>query len=69
MKKLLFLIFLILTTLVVPAQIVTLTFTGKDGNNKTIKLETIRITNLTKDWSITLSNPDTVLTMGTSGVE
>ena len=39
MKKLLLFSFLTLATLAVPAQIVTLTFTGKDGNNKTIKLE------------------------------
>ena len=69
MKKILLLFILFLTTLALPAQIVTLTFTGKDGNNKTIKLEFVHITNLTKGWDLTLPVHDTILTMGTSGVE
>ncbi|MBR4219488.1 MAG: T9SS type A sorting domain-containing protein [Bacteroidales bacterium] len=69
MKKILLLFILFLTTLALPAQIVTLTFTGKDGNNKTIKLEFVHITNLTKGWDLTLPVHDTILSMGTSGVE
>lgn len=49
---------------------VTLTFTGQDINRRYVKLDSIVVHNITKDWYVTLCCwPDTVLNFSTLGVE
>ena len=58
-----FLFSLMVGTLGLNAQTVTLTFTAKDAGNHYVQLNQIIITNLTKSWQETIYWPDTVLTM------
>ncbi len=50
------------------AQSVTLTFTGSTVNNQYIPLNRVIVSNLTKGWQETLTWPDTVLVMSTTGI-
>ena len=45
------------------AQTVTLTFTGRDANDRRVRLNHVIITNQTRNWSETVIWPDTVLTI------
>jgi len=64
MKHLLFpLIFAILMPLFAMAQSVSVSFTGRDANNRWVQLDRVVITDLTKGWSETIVWPDTTLTM------
>ena len=45
------------------AQTVTLTFTGRDANDRRVRLNHVIITNQTQNWSETVVWPDTVLTI------
>ena len=45
------------------AQNVTLTFTGRDADNRHVQLDRVVVTNLTKGWHKTLCWPDTVVTL------
>lgn len=45
------------------AQTTTLTFTGRDANNRRVQLDRVVITNLTHSWQETITWPDTTLTM------
>ena len=48
---------------IVPAQTVTLIFTGRDASNQYIPLNRVVVSNLTRGWRETLIWPDTVLVM------
>lgn len=50
------------------AQSVTLTFTGSTVNNQYVPLNRVVVSNLTKGWQETLTWPDTVLVMNTTGI-
>ena len=62
-QKILTSILIIFLPLVLMAQTVSLTFSGRGSADQHIQLDRITITNLTKGWSETLYWPDTVLTM------
>lgn len=69
MKKIIFLICLSLTTLSLFAQdLVTLTFTGIREDDTFQRLDSVQITNLSKDWIETIYYPDTLLIMNTLGI-
>ena len=63
MKKYIVSTFIILTNLAVFSQTVTLTFSGKDLNNRHVQLDWIVVKNITQTWTDTLYWPDTVLIM------
>ncbi len=63
MKKLLTFSLLALACVAGFAQSVTLTFTGRDANNRRVQLDRVVITNLTCSWQETIMWPDTTLTM------
>ena len=50
------------------AQIVTVSFTGQDAKNQTIPLNRVIVTNLTQNWQEVLYYPDTILILGSTGV-
>ena len=66
MKKLLFLTLLAFVSLSLSAQKINLTFVGMDGQNHYLKQDSIKVTNITRNWSLTLYNPDTVLSLTAS---
>lgn len=51
------------------AQTTTLTFTGRDANNQHIQLNRVVVANLTRSWQETIYYPDTILVMGSTGIE
>ncbi|MBR4786804.1 MAG: T9SS type A sorting domain-containing protein [Bacteroidales bacterium] len=71
MKKLFSLISFVLLFTAVSAQVVsvTLTFTGRDANNQYVPLNRVVITNYSQGWQETLTWPDTVLMMTTTGIQ
>ncbi|MBO4481305.1 MAG: hypothetical protein J5719_01975 [Bacteroidales bacterium] len=69
MKKLLFLTLLALVSLSLTAQKINLTFVGVNAQNAYLKQDSIVVTNLNRNWTLTLHNPDTVLTLtATTGI-
>ena len=50
------------------AQTVSVTFTGRDAQNHYLPLNRVVVSNLTKGWQETLTWPDTVLVMTTTGI-
>ena len=69
MKKLLSLICLCVIALSMQAQnAVTLTFTAARENHSFQRLDSVYITNLTKNWTDVIYYPDTLLTMSTTGI-
>ncbi|MCR4738407.1 MAG: InlB B-repeat-containing protein [Bacteroidales bacterium] len=64
MKKILCVSFALISLLTTVAQqAVTLTFTGRNQNNAYVRLDSVRIDNLTRNWSETIVFPDTVYTL------
>lgn len=68
MKKLLTLFFVALMGASAMAQSVTLTFTGRDREGQTIKMDHIFIKNVNRGWTEMIDWPDTVLTLNVVGV-
>ena len=50
------------------AQTVSVTFTGRDAQNHYLPLNRVVVSNLTKGWQETLTWPDTVLVMTSTGI-
>ncbi len=69
MKRILSVLVLLVSVLAVYAQTTTLTFTGRDANNHFIPLNRVVISNLTKGWQETINYPDTILVMGSVGID
>ncbi len=69
MKKVLLISIWLLQIIGVTAQTITLTFTGKDAQNKIVPLNRVVIANQTRDWQHTIYYPDTNLTMGITGID
>ena len=63
MKKIFALSLLTLISFFAVAQTVTLTFTGRDADNRYVKLDRVVVTNYTRGWQKTIVWPDTVLTL------
>ena len=63
MKKSISFILSILMPVCMMAQIINVTFTGRDANNSWVRLNAVVITNQTKGWTETIYWPDTTLTM------
>ena len=61
-NRLLF-VFLTLGTLALSAQTVTLTFTGRDSDNRYVRLNRVVIDNLSRNWQEVIYWPDTTLSM------
>ncbi len=68
MKKILPLFVLLLSALTTFSQTVTLTFTGRDANNHYLPMNRVVIANATQGWQETIYYPDTVFTMGGTGI-
>ena len=70
MKKLLLFASMLLFCFGLYAQeeTVTLTFTGKQQNESYQQLDSVKVMNLTRNWTEVLYYPDTVLTMNTVGI-
>ncbi|MBR4217840.1 MAG: hypothetical protein IKR71_02195 [Bacteroidales bacterium] len=69
MKKLLFFVSMLLISFGLFAQeTVTLTFTAKQQNEAYQQLDSVKVMNLTRNWTEVLYYPDTVLTMNTVGI-
>ena len=62
-KRCLSLIAAVLFCIAATAQTVTLTFSGRDAQNRYVQLNQVTVTNLTHGWQETLVWPDTVLIM------
>jgi len=58
-----------LATVLLHAQSVMVTFTGRDTQNQYVPLSRVEARNLTKGWQETLIWPDTVLVMTATGIE
>jgi len=69
MKKLILFFAMVLIVFSVKAQVTTLTFSGKDANYNYVRLDSVVITNITKNWQETIYYPDTILIMGSTGIE
>lgn len=63
MKKTFTFLTIMLLFVVVSAQTVSVTFTGRDASNQYIPLNRVVVSNLTRGWQETLFWPDTVLVM------
>ena len=63
MKKILLSIILIILCVSVLSQTATLTFTGKDANDRWVRLHHVVVTNQIKNWSETVVWPDTTMTI------
>ena len=50
------------------AQPVTVTFIGRDAKDQPVQLNRVVITNLTQNWQETIYYPDTILMMGSTGI-
>ena len=61
MKKLFLLSFLMIVSISVFAQTVTLSFTGRDMNGHWVQLDRVVMRNLTQNWTETIYWPDTIL--------
>ena len=68
MKKTIFSLALAIMCLATIAQPVTVTFTGRDAKNQHVQLNRVVITNLTQNWQETIYYPDTILMMGSTGI-
>ena len=69
MKKLFLSLALAIMCLATIAQPVTLTFTGRDANNRSVSLDRVEITNQTQNWQETLTYPDTILILSSTGID
>ncbi|MBO4482086.1 MAG: hypothetical protein J5719_05990, partial [Bacteroidales bacterium] len=69
MRKLFFAVTFMIMCLGAMSQNITLTFTGRDGNNRFIPLNRVEITNVTQNWSETIYYPDTILMLGSTGID
>ena len=63
MKKIFTFSLLTLMCIFAAAQTVTLTFTGRDADNRYVKLDRVVVTNYTRGWQKTITWPDTALTL------
>ena len=63
MKRIITLSLLTLIGFFAVAQTVTLTFTGRDADNRYVKLDRVVVNNYTRGWQKTLTWPDTALTL------
>ena len=64
-----FALLLITTPLLLAQDHITLTFTGRDQYNQPVKLSNVFIENITKRWQEVLYYPDTVLNIGSTGIQ
>lgn len=67
MRRLFLVLIMLIFSIGVWAQTITLSFTGQDAANHHVQLERVIITNLSQNWQETLYWPDTTLTLN-SGV-
>ncbi len=63
MKRLFLVSIMLIFSIGVWAQTITLSFTGQDAANHHVQLERVIITNLSQNWQETLYWPDTTLTL------
>jgi len=69
MKKTILAFAFTVTAVVAIAQSVTLTFTAHNQLNNYIRLDSVQITNLTRNWTQTILYPDTLLHFNNVGIE
>ena len=69
MKKIFLSVILVLIGVFALAQSVTVTFTGRDAKTQYVQLDRVVITNLTQNWQETIYYPDTILMMGSTGID
>lgn len=69
MRKLFFFVCAVMLTFGALAQNLTLKFTGKNNAGAYVRMDSIRVENLTRSWVETLNFPDTVLRLRLSGIE
>lgn len=53
----------------VSAQTTTLTFTGRDADNRFLPMSGVVVANLTRNWQDTICYLDTILVLGNVGIE
>ena len=63
MKKLFFILSLLMLSFGAWAQTISISFTGKDAANHYVRLNRVIVTNLTQNWQETIYWPDTTLTL------
>ena len=68
MRKVLSVFLMMCGVLFAAAQTTTLTFTGRDANNQHLPMDRVVIANATQGWQETIYYPDTVFTMGGTGI-
>ncbi len=68
MKKTILSLALAIMCLATIAQPVTITFTGRDAKDQPVQLNRVVITNLTQNWQEIIYYPDTILMMGSTGI-
>ena len=69
MKKFLFSIIALLLMSGISAQQITLRFTGQLSDGSYMRLDSVQVFNLARSWQEKLVYPDTILTLGTTGIE
>lgn len=69
MKKIFTLLMLLPAMFVMAQSNITVKFTGRHFDNRYIKLDTIKVKNLTRGWEQTLIWPDTTLYLTADGIE
>lgn len=66
MKKLYLMVIMLLVYRAVFSQEITVRFTGQLNGNDYCQLDSVVITNLTRDWSETVEYPDTIIVLGST---
>ena len=69
MKKLFSLFALLLLVSGISAQQITLRFTGQLSDGSYMRLDSVLVVNLTRSWTEKLIFPDTMLTLGSTGIK
>ncbi|MBR4218892.1 MAG: T9SS type A sorting domain-containing protein [Bacteroidales bacterium] len=69
MKKLFSLLALLLLVSGISAQQITLRFTGQLSDGSYMRLDSVLVVNLTRSWTEKLIFPDTMLTLGSTGIK
>ncbi|MBO4481063.1 MAG: T9SS type A sorting domain-containing protein [Bacteroidales bacterium] len=69
MKKLFSLLALLLLMSGISAQQITLRFTGQLSDGSYMRLDSVQVFNLARSWQEMLVYPDTIITLGTTGIE
>lgn len=64
MRKIVLLLVLLAIGTIAFSQEITVRFTGQLNNSEYCRLDSVKVTNLTRDWTETIEYPDTIIVLG-----